>query len=74
MEHPDAALLVKANIVSTRMHINLGVIKNKNTAPWGLFKERKEGSNFPSAYSGGIKKSQASLYLFLQPEHKACLQ
>lgn len=55
IEHPDTTNPAKSNIVSTLMHIHLGVIKNKNTAPWGLFKDRRESSDFPSVYSGVIK-------------------
>lgn len=55
IEHPDTTNPAKSDIVSTLMHIHLGVIKNKNTAPWGLFKDRRESSDFPSVYSGVIK-------------------
>lgn len=70
--------LGEADVAGARLHINLGVIGNKNIAPWELFPDRKDGCNFPSAYSGGdvggAKKSQASLSLFVQPEHKAGLR
>lgn len=42
IEHLETASPVKADIVSLLMHINLGVIKNKNIGPWGFFKERDD--------------------------------
>lgn len=74
MQLPDAARPAEADVVRARMHINLGVIKTQNTAPRGLFKERKEGSDFPSPDSGGNKEKPGIPLPLRQPEHIARLQ